>query len=69
MEFDWQKAIDRCGETLCAIAAQMIVMAGIETGRTVETLPRRLYLRVLALLRPAEYAARRLIAMAACKVD
>lgn len=68
MEFDWRKAIDRCGEDLAAIAARLIAMAGIAAGRTVETLPRHLYFRVLALLRPAEFAVRRLIAMAACKL-
>jgi hypothetical protein len=69
MEFDWRRAIDRYSEQLCAIAARLIVMAGIAVGRTVETLPRHLYWRILSVLRPAEYAARRLIAMAACKLD
>ena len=69
MEFDWRGAIDRNCETLCDIAFRLIVMAGIEAGRTAETLPRGLYLRILAILRPAEFATRRLIAMAACKLD
>jgi hypothetical protein len=68
MEFDWPLAIDRNSEALCAIAARLIVMAGIQAGRTVATLPRHLYRRILSLLRPAEYAARRLIVMAACKL-
>jgi len=68
MEFDWRRAIDRNCEELCALAARLIVMAGIQAGRKAETLPRHLYWRILALLRPAEFAARRLIAMAACKL-
>jgi hypothetical protein len=68
MEFDWRRAIDRYSEDLCAIAARLIVMAGIQAGRTAPTLPRRLYWRILSLLRHAEYAARRLIVMAACKL-
>ena len=68
MEFDWRRAIDLNCEILCDIAFRLIVMAGIEAGRTAETLPCHLYLRILAILRPAEFAARRLIAMAACKL-
>ncbi|WP_223478484.1 hypothetical protein [Oricola indica] len=68
MEFNWRGAVDRNCEILCTIAGRLIVMAGIQAGRTADTLPRFLYLRILALLRPAEFAARRLIAMAACKL-
>ena len=69
MEFDWRRAIERNSEELCVIAARLIVIAGIQAGRTVSSLPRHLlYLRILAMLRPAEYAARRLIVMAACKL-
>ncbi|WP_425419288.1 hypothetical protein [Oricola indica] len=68
MEFNWRRAVDRNCEILCTIAGRLIVMAGIHAGRTADTLPRYLYLRILALLRPAEFAARRLIAMAACKL-
>ncbi len=67
--FNWRMAIDRNSEALCAIAARLIVMAGIQAGCAVATLPRHLYWRILSLLRPAEYAARRLIVMAACKLD
>ena len=52
MEFDWRGAIDRNCEELGTIVARLIVMAGIAAGRTVETLPRHLYWRILALLRP-----------------
>jgi len=68
MEFDWRVAIDRNCEMLCSIAARLLVMAGIQAGRSNPFLPRHLYLRILAILRPAEFAARRLIAMAACKL-
>jgi hypothetical protein len=69
MEFDWGAAVDHYGEQLCAIAARLIVMAGIKGMVSVPTLPRRLYWRILSVLRPAEYAVRRLIVMAACKLD
>jgi len=69
MEFDWRRAIDLNCEKLCDIAFRLLVMAGIQAGRANPTLPRGLYLRILAILRPAEFAARRLIAMAACKLD
>ena len=68
MEFNWRGAIDRNCEILCDIAFRLLVMAGIQAGRSNPTLPRHLYLRILAILRPAEFAARRLIAMAACKL-
>ena len=68
MEFNWAGAIDRNRDQLLDIAWQMFVLAGIRTGRIVEKLPQELRLRLLALLRPAEFAARRLIAVAACKL-
>jgi len=68
MEFDWTRAIERNREQLLDIVTQMFILAGIRTGRVVETLPHGLKLRILALLRPAEFATRRLIAMAACKL-
>jgi hypothetical protein len=68
MEFNWRGAIDRNWENLCSIAARLTLMAAIQAGRGADTLPRQLYLRILAILRPAEFAARRLIAMAACKL-
>ena len=69
MEFDWRRAIDINCEKLCDIAFRLLVMAGIQAGRSNPFLPRHLYLQILAILRPAEFAARRLIAMAACKLD
>ncbi|TCD13783.1 hypothetical protein [Oricola cellulosilytica] len=68
MGFDWEGSVEHYGDALDAIAARMITMAGILWGRPVETLPRRLYLEILSILRPAEFALRRLIVMAAWKV-
>ena len=68
MEFDWARAIEKNREQLLDVVTQMFILAGIRTGRVVEMLPHGLRLRILALLRPAEFATRRLIAMAACKL-
>lgn len=68
MEFNWAGAIDRNRDQLLDIVADMFGLAGIRTGRIVEKLPQELRLRLLALLRSAEFATRRLIAVAACKL-
>lgn len=69
-DFDWERAIARNFEVLERIVAQLFALAGVTSLRPVaETLPRYLRIRILAILRPAEFAARRLIAMAACKLD
>lgn len=65
---DWAGAIDRNLDDLLAVVARLFVLAGIRTGRSVIMMPRYLRIRVLAMLRPAEFAARRLIAIAACKL-
>jgi hypothetical protein len=44
-------------------------MASMQGVPFVETLPRGLYFRILSILRPAEYAARRIILIAACKLE
>ena len=69
MEFNWRGAIDRNWETLCSIAARLTLMARSPAALNADALPRHLYLSILSILRPAEFAARRLIAMAACKLD
>ena len=67
--FDWEKAVERNFEALERIVVLLLGLAGIGTLQpVVETLPRGRYIRILSILRPAEYAARRLIAMAACKL-
>ncbi|TCD13719.1 hypothetical protein [Oricola cellulosilytica] len=68
MGFDWEGSVEHYGDALDALAARLVTMAGILWGRPVEMLPRRLYLEILAILRPAEFALRRLIVMAAWKV-
>jgi len=69
-DFDWHLAIDRNFGEIERIVMQLYRLAGITSlAPFVATLPRFLYCRILSILRPAEYAARRLIAMAACKLD
>lgn len=68
-EFDWESAIARNFEALERVVARLFALAGIATGRpSVETVSRGLHARILAVLRPAEYALRRLIVMAACRL-
>jgi hypothetical protein len=67
--FDWKRAVERYSDELSEIVAELIVMAGLQGVAFVDTLPRRLYFRILSILRPAEYAARRIILMAACKLE
>jgi len=67
MAFDWEGAIGKNFEAIERIVAGLYALAGIASHRPfVATLPRHLHVRILSVLRPAEYAARRLIAMAAC---
>jgi len=68
MAFNWARAIEKNREDLISVVTTLFVMAGIRTGKTVTVLPRFMHRRILGLLRPAEYAARRLILMAACKL-
>ncbi|QKV17227.1 hypothetical protein [Oricola thermophila] len=68
MEFDWERAVERNLDDLLRIVARLFFMAGIRTGRSLVYLPRGLRARILSVLRPAEFAARRLVAMAACKL-
>lgn len=58
---DYALAIDRQREPLVRIVATLLAMIGLADGGSVERLRRPLYRRVLALLRPAEAAVRRLI--------
>ncbi|QKV19697.1 hypothetical protein [Oricola thermophila] len=68
MEFDWERAVERNLDGLLWIVARLFVLAGIRTGRSLVFLPRALRALILSILRPAEFAARRLVAMAACKL-
>jgi hypothetical protein len=62
---DWDLAIARNREPLLRIVQALFAMIGLGEGGTVERLPRPLYRAVLAILRPAEAAVRRLIIVAA----
>lgn len=69
MDFFWERAIERNFEALESIVLQLFALAGVNSLRpVVDTLPRYLRIRILSILRPAEFAARRLIVMAACKL-
>jgi hypothetical protein len=66
---DWAGAIRINREALLTIVTSLFVLAGIRTGRAVAALPRSLRISILAMLRPAEFAVRRLIVMAARGVE
>jgi len=69
-DFDWECAIERNFDALERIVMQLLALAGVTSLRpVVDTLPRYLRFKILSVLRPAEFAARRLIAMAACKLE
>jgi hypothetical protein len=70
---DWERTIERNREALERILAMILSIAGMGIDRLVQpgfggrpftTLPRHRYRAVLALLRPVEAAARRLIFVA-----
>lgn len=58
-------SIARQRNALLPIVAMIAAMAGLASGKIVETLPRHVCLAILALLRPAESCVRRLIAIVA----
>jgi hypothetical protein len=60
---DWNLVIDKQGQALRNVLAMLVAMAGPRGENPV--LPQRLYRKLLALLRPAESAARRLIIIVA----
>ncbi len=62
---DWALAIERHREPLVRIVAALFAMIGLAEGSSVERLSWPLYRAVLRLLRPAEWAVRRLIVVAA----
>jgi hypothetical protein len=62
---DWTEAIARHRDALLRIVAGLFAMAGLTAGGAPERLPRPLHRAVLAVLRPAEAAVRRLIVLAA----
>jgi hypothetical protein len=70
MEFDWKGAVQRYGDDLYHIVCDLIglIRPAWEPAAGM-TVPRHLHTRILATLRPAEFAARRLVAMAARVLD
>ena len=62
---NWDLAIDRNRTALLRIVGMLVAVAGLVEGGCVAVLPRRVRNAVLAILRPAESATRRLIVIAA----
>jgi hypothetical protein len=62
---DWQLAITRNRGALLVIIVALMKSVGLVDGGMLTTLPRLLYARALAIIRPAESAVRRLIMIAA----
>ena len=66
--FDWPLAIARNRDALLRIVAVLFIYAGLDEGGA-EEVPRRVWRRIVRLLRPAEAAARRLIVIAARGIE
>ena len=66
--FDWPGAIDRNCDALLRIVAVLFIYAGLDEGGADEV-PRRVWRRIIRLLRPAEAAARRLIVIASRGIE
>src|SRR3954447_20299847 len=62
---DYASAIECHRQPLLRLVATLYAMIGLAEGGMVEQLMRPLYRKVLSLLRPAEWAVRRLIVIAA----
>ncbi len=65
---DWARAIERNSEALKGIIEVLFAMLGLVGEATVSRIPPTLHRAVLRVLRPAESAVRRLIAIAARNV-
>jgi len=65
---DWTLAIERNRAALLRIVAVLFVYAGLDEGGA-ETLPRRVWRKILVVLRPAESAVRRLIVVTARNIE
>ncbi len=64
-DIDWKGVIERQSRDLFFVMTEMFFMAGLNKGVPLTVLTRRVYRRMLILLRPAEAALRRLIIIAA----
>ena len=65
---NWPGAIERNRDALLRIVAVLFVLAGLDEGGA-DSVPRRVWRKILRLLRPAEAAARRLIVFAARGIE
>lgn len=64
-ELDWAGVIGRNREALAAVVATLFGLLELAEGSVRARLPRRLYRHALRMLRPAEFAVRRLVVIAA----
>lgn len=64
----WDLAIRRNRAALLGVAATLFFMAGLDEGGA-DVLPRRIWRRIVDVLRPAESALRRLIVVAALGIE
>ena len=62
---DWDLAIARNSKALKGIIQVLFALLGLDGGEAAQRIPRSLHSAVLAVLRPAESAVRRLIVVAA----
>jgi hypothetical protein len=65
---DWELAIERNSKALKAIIEVLFALLGLDGAEAASRIPRSLHSAVLAVLRPAESAVRRLIVIAARNV-
>ena len=65
---DWDLAIKRNSKALKAIIEVLFALLGLDGGDAAQRIPRSLHSAVLRVLRPAEFAVRRLIVVAARNV-
>ncbi len=65
---DWELAIKRNSKALKEIIQVLVALLGLDGGDAASRIPRSLHSAVLAVLRPAESAVRRLIVVAARNV-
>jgi len=65
---DWPGAIGKNRAALLRIVAALFVLAGLDEGGA-DSVPRRVWRKILRLLRPAEAAVRRLIVIAARGIE
>jgi hypothetical protein len=65
---DWNQAIERNSKALKAIIEVLFALLGLDGAEAASRIPRSLHSAVLAVLRPAESAVRRLIVIAARNV-